>query len=678
MTPASSTAAPPGAAGTNGATGATAATSAPPNDAAGVPSTPGATAAEAQSHVRTRPMGRPRGLRLGRGREGTDFTLADSVARATQVRPYERTVGEPLYRPLRIFALDPAASSRDGAVAVVNVPYERLEGGPRGALLDVVADDAPGSATGDAAPVGALDLDDRAVLLQQGRTPSSSDPLFRRQMVYAVCSTTYAAFRHALGRDLSWGFDRPTADGEPARLVVRPEALDVRNAYYDRSSGQLRFGVFAADAVVAGRNAPHGTVSTCLSHDVVVHEMSHALLDGLRSRFLLPSNPDVLAFHEAFSDVVAVLQRFTYADVVRAGIRQARGDVRVATLLTGVATQFGQTIGLGGPLRRAAGGKAHVYGEATEPHERSEVLLAAVFEAFATIYDRKTAPLVRLATNGTGVLPPGEIPDLLADRLTRVACKLASQFLTICIRAIDYCPPVDVTFGEYLRAVITADYDLVPDDDLGYREAWIDAFWKYRIYPEGVTSLTEDALLWRAPDAAVPPEPALGFDRLQFCGDPGRPASAAELRRQAAALGALVADPQYCRTFGLLPLDDAGLQGDTVRLPVVESVRASRRAGPDGQIAFDLIGEVTQRRLVRPHAGAPGFEFFGGATVILGPNGVVRYVVRKSVGAQSRIERHRAFVAEETPFWKTDATNMRRPVPDALRLLHDAGPRTTR
>jgi hypothetical protein len=30
----------------------------------------------------------------------------------------------------------------------------------------------------------------------------------------------------------------------------------------------------------------------------------------------------------------------------------------------------------------------------------------------------------------------------------RKASKLASH-LTICVRAIDYCPPVDITFGEY-------------------------------------------------------------------------------------------------------------------------------------------------------------------------------------------------------------------------------------
>lgn len=49
--------------------------------------------------------------------------------------------------------------------------------------------------------------------------------------------------------------------------------------------------------------------------------------------------------------------------------------------------------------------------------------------------------------------------------------QIASQFLAVCIRAIDYCPPIDITFGKYFRAVITADLDLVPDDQLGLSQS---------------------------------------------------------------------------------------------------------------------------------------------------------------------------------------------------------------
>ena len=64
--------------------------------------------------------------------------------------------------------------------------------------------------------------------------------------------------------------------------------------------------------------------------------------------------------------------------------------------------------------------------------------------------------------------------------------KAARHVLTMCIRALDYCPPVDLTFGEYLRALITADYDLVPGRRRGYRVALIEAFRQRGIYPTDV------------------------------------------------------------------------------------------------------------------------------------------------------------------------------------------------
>ena len=69
----------------------------------------------------------------------------------------------------------------------------------------------------------------------------------------------------------------------------------------------------------------------------------------------------------------------------------------------------------------------------------------------------------------------------------------------MCIRALDYCPPVNLEFGDYLRAIITADRDLVRDDSRGYRVAFIDAFRERGIVPYDIRRLAEDSLLWEPP-----------------------------------------------------------------------------------------------------------------------------------------------------------------------------------
>jgi hypothetical protein len=310
-----------------------------------------------------------------------------------------------------------------------------------------------------------------------------------------------------------------------------------------------------------------------------------------------------------------------------------------------VAVQFGQAVGFKNSLRtpiETPDGQPRQYDDALPEHTLGTVLVSAVFEAFTTIYRRKTDRYVRIATGGTGVLPPGDIPIELRQLLAAEASELATQFLHICIRAIDYCPPVDVTFGEFLRAMITADFQLVHDDRWGYREALIDAFRRRHILPRDVPFLSLDSLLWRAPDPRPPmPIDKLTFANLRFDGDPARPASRRALHHQACAVGEMLGDPDYAECLGIARQGHDDLHGDTVDPPRVHSVRVARRTGVDGQVLFDLVAEITQRRSTR-RAGVP-FDFLGGATVIIGPDGRVRYFVSKSVLNEERLERQAAF-----------------------------------
>jgi hypothetical protein len=590
------------------------------------------------------------------------FTIAARVTAAARIAPHQRKAGEPLYRPLRIFAIDPAASRLEGAVATIAIPYEPVSPGPSGALFDV--DDFDRDRGRHYARV---DLDDPFLLMTDGRTPAAADPQFHQQMVYAIASRVYFAFKAALGRNLAWSF----ADVHRTQLRIRPHAFEDRNAYYDREKGELAFGYFAADLHPSGHNLPGGTIFTCLSHDVVAHETTHALLDGLRAYFAVPTGPDVLAFHEGFADLVAIFLHFEYADVVKPAIRQCRGDLRQPSMLVNLASQFGQTTGAGEALRYAIDDLGRPertrYDSSMESHALGGILVAAIYEAFAAIFAKKSARVLRLATGGTGVLPAGELPPDLVDELAYEAGRLAKQVLKICVRAIDYCPTVDIEFGEYLRAIITADVDLVPDDPWGYRDELIAAFRLRGIYPAGVPNLSEEALRWGESSEPLTSIPGLDFATLRFRGDPAAAADEGELTRQACALASWIASsPEAQREFGLTAPEAAA----KTERPCIESIRTLRRVGPDGQIVFDLVAEVTQRRHQRISPKGPVFPFVGGATVIIGPDGVVRYVIRKRITNEERLDRQREYITGVGRRYWARSGNAFKPLPSSFQLLH--------
>lgn len=593
-----------------------------------VPSTPAATAATAQSHGGGAEPARPGVPRRKRPRW---FALGARLTAAASAERYDREPDDPVYRPLKIYTIDPSGRRLEGQVAEINIPFEHLRPGPRGTRFEVVANPA--------GPFGAyskVDLDEPRLLIVNGHDPAPTDPVFHHQMVYAVAMTTFATFRAALGREPSWGFGRQ-------RLHLIPHADEEANARYVRDRGALEFGWYRVPPDKAGDLPPDGLVFACLSHDIIAHELTHALLDGLRVRFDVATNPDVGAFHEAFADLVALFQRFSYSEVVRCNIIRCAGDLSRDNELLHLV--FELALGQGMPsLRQVDLSATHKYDSQLEEHDLGTVLVSAIVEAFLTIYQRRAAPLIRMATGSSNAPPGAELSAELTDALSHVASRTASQVLTMCVRAIDYCPPVDITFGEYLRALITADRDLIPDDRYAYREALIDAFRRRRIYPPGVAALTEDALLWKPP-IKIARSSGLDFGALRFSGDPGHAADANELKRQAKLVGELVTRPEYLHTFGLAAAGDPDLEGDHVDPPVVESVRSVRRVGPDGQLAFDLVAEISQRRAVKGGGGYPAFDFYGASAVIFGASGEVRLAITKSIKSKARLQTQREYAA---------------------------------
>jgi hypothetical protein len=554
----------------------------------------------------------------------------------------------PPYRRLQAYAFDPSLTQQlDTALvnqATLKVPWEKdLGRGPAGEYVEVVDYDPASGCFYE--PV---DLNDPHLLAQDGLPPSEGSPQFHQQMVYAVSMRTIRNFEKALGRLALWR-PLPGSGGKPdefvPRLRIYPHALREANAFYSPEKRALLFGYFLATDS-AGPGAPRGMVFTCLSHDIVAHETTHALLDGMHRRFTEATNPDVLAFHEAFADVVALFQHFSLPEALQHQIARTRGDLASQNLLGELAQQFGQATGHYRSLRSAIGRvdprtgqpDPREYEDTLEPHDRGAILVAAVFDAFLAIYKARIADLLRIATNGTGVLSPGELHPDLVNRLADEAAKTAQHVLLICIRALDYCPPVDITFGEYLRALITADSDLVPDDSYGYRTAFCEAFRRRGIYPRDVRTLSVESLRWQEPETRQEEQMMLAFVKhLRTDTDVWRLSSSrkdvfrfmedrrAELHGYLAKLG------------GKLPGVDLKQKFE------VHSLRPSQRTDTGGQLSSQWIVEVTQKR----EGPVPGTPFRGGCTLVVDTDsGAVRYAIVKHIDSKTRFERQRQFLTD--------------------------------
>src|SRR5208282_1469946 len=278
-----------------------------------------------------------------------------------------------------------------------------------------------------------------------------------------------------------------------------------------------------------------------------------------------------------------------------------------------LAQQFGEATGQYGALRSAIGRvdpatgqwqllkpDSIAYENEMEPHKRGAILVAAVFDAFLSIYRARVGDLLRIATSGSGVLPAGEIHPDLVNRLSTECAKSAQHVLTMCVRALDYCPPVDLTFGDYLRALITADFDIVPDDSRGYRVAFVEAFRRRGLYPRDVRTLSVDSLRWQeatqfGSENLLEPvirslrawahEQQYLDSRLDIFTKTRK--QRAKLHKRLEAVFKTSVDAQRARFSNALGLD-------LEQKFEIHSLRQALKVGPDGSARPQLIIEITQ------------------------------------------------------------------------------------
>jgi hypothetical protein len=418
------------------------------------------------------------------------------------------SIPQPRTRKMTIIAQDPSVRVKKGQTAriltaEVDVPAEDLAPGPSGHRVQVIDYDSSNNTLYKPAKVADGDLYARA-----SDAKLLADPGFHAQNVYAIVMRTLARFEFALGRRVSWGF-------EGHQIKVAPHAFADANAFYSEQDRALMFGYF---------QGANNMVFSCLSHDVIAHETTHALVDGLRERYTDPSSPEQAAFHEGFSDVVALLSIFalpaiveTVLDLGATGQEKMAPDLISSSSLTadklrrsalfGLADEMGQELSgiRGNPLRRSAElppSKKYIDSPAyIEPHKRGEIFVAAIMNAFIQVWVNRL--------QGLGEKSPG---GLDRRRVVEEGANIADYLLTMAIRALDYAPPVDLQFCDFLSALLTADREIQPDDSLyNFRRILLKSFESYGLPPTSRPQANDDERgLWE------PPGVDLNYDRTHF------------------------------------------------------------------------------------------------------------------------------------------------------------------
>jgi len=531
-------------------------------------------------------------------------------------------------RKLTILALDPSVKDRGRILKTqIDVPNELLAPGPRGYRVFIIDYDSS---------TGSFRRPKRAKPAASGSPPSDpfekysdsdllSSPEFRSFMTYGIVMKTLSRFEYALGRRLSWSFGSH-------QIQVAPHAFSDANAFYsDRAQG-LFFGYFPS---TDGQR----TLYTCLSHEIVAHETTHALLDGLRERYTDPSSPQQAGFHEGFADIVAMLSILAAQSVVEKvidlGLPRARGGairreaVSVKNLknsgLFGLAQEMGSELAgvHGHALRRSVQlPPRNDYlqsGEYDEPHSCGEILVAAVLNAYLAIW------VGRLKALGDG-------DALDRSRAAEEGAELAHLLLDVCIRAIDYCPPTDIEFGDFASALLTADAELNPmDSKYQLRSNLLDAFLAYGIVPTSQGEEDRQKGSWDPP----PDKSAFVYECTHFEN--------------------MKSDPD--ELFRFLWENQTAFKLHREAHTRVLSVRPCVRTGRDGFILRETVAEYHQQlrlyarelstlgiRKPPDMSGEKEITLYGGNTVIFDEYGHVKYNIGKSIMDSNRQSNRLAYL----------------------------------
>lgn len=301
------------------------------------------------------------------------------------------------------------------------------------------------------------------------------NPQFHQVNTFAATAYTLGLVESAIGREMKWKHN--------AQLILRPHAFDGPNAYYDPMSPSLNFGSFTSPF----RRAP---IWTCLSHDIVSHELGHAILDSFRPQYVYSEEVDTGAIHESVGDMMSMFTALSHKPVVEHLYRESGGDMMNPNLASGLAEEFG--IGLWGvsfPFLRSALSGPNYDQASSQVHARSTVWTAAIYEILATMVAESLtlavkATLENAPSSGKPQAQMNPIQQMMIQQHNPVfedyyadqenhdnfdvffdaIVSASTRVKGMMLRALQDIPPTGVTMLTLARVFYNADARLFPDD----------------------------------------------------------------------------------------------------------------------------------------------------------------------------------------------------------------------
>jgi len=266
-------------------------------------------------------------------------------------------------------------------------------------------------------------------------------PAFICESVFGTVHETIRMFEEPdiLGRRVAWAFPGP-------QLLVVPRAGEWENAFYERDSRSLQFFYFPHR--VTGQR-----VYTALSEDIVAHETTHAILDGIDPDLYNALSTESLAIHEAVADLGALAVSLRSRVLQRRFLDTTGGDPSKWVAFAGLAAQFAEGTGRTTQFLRDLSNDLRMSDvDATEPHELSQVLSGALHALWRELFRGLKQRLRRKQPALDERSAAGKVVWLAREIYERMA-----------FRALDCLPPGESTFADYARAILAADQSGVPE-----------------------------------------------------------------------------------------------------------------------------------------------------------------------------------------------------------------------